>query len=406
VKADSDEVVGEIVNGLLDPSLLDGEDFNIAVEYLAGGEESITIEFGDGSMRTESGEPYAVFGDVRGDFFSEPVPAEGFDLTLRAFTQNGGNGALLEEETISIVLAGASPPPVAVDDSATTAEDSAVLIQVLDNDSDPDGDPFGLASVDDPANGTAVIQGDAILYTPGADFFGTDEFVYRLSPGGAEATVRVNVTPEPDAPEAGDDSASTGFEQAVLIDVLANDEDADLDPIVISDIGAPSNGTAELSGTTILYTPNAGFTGTDSFSYEITAGGETASATTTVNVGSSDPSDFRLLLVKADSDEVVGEIVNGLLDPSLLDGEDFNIAVEYLAGGEESLRLQLGDGPIQTESAQPYALFGDSRGDFFGEPAPTGPFDLTIQAFSQNGGNGTLLDEETLSILLPDDFLF
>ena len=107
----------------------------------------------------------------------------------------------------------------------------------------------------------------------------------------------------------------------------------------------------------------------------------------------------------ADSDVFLGEIVDGVLDPSLVTSGNYAISVEYIPGGEESLRLQLGDGPVQTESSEPYALFGDNRGDFFGQPLPTDPFALTLQAFAQNGGQGALLDEETIQITVLDDGL-
>ena len=105
----------------------------------------------------------------------------------------------------------ANPPPgsndpVASGDSASTDEDAAVVITVLSNDSDPNGDPLTITAVSDPANGTTVINPDGtITYTPDPDFNGIDSFTYTISDGNggtATATVMVTVTPVNDAPVA------------------------------------------------------------------------------------------------------------------------------------------------------------------------------------------------------------
>ena len=86
-------------------------------------------------------------------------------------------------------------PPEAVDDSADTPQNMAVDIDVLANDSDPDGDALSVASVTDPANGVVLINGDnTIVYTPDADFFGEDTFTYVVSDGrGGMDTATVTV---------------------------------------------------------------------------------------------------------------------------------------------------------------------------------------------------------------------
>jgi hypothetical protein len=74
--------------------------------------------------------------------------------------------------------------PVAVDDTATTVNGFPVTINVLANDSDPDGDPLTVTGVTDPPNGTAVNNGDGtVTYTPDCGFFGIDTFDYTISDG-------------------------------------------------------------------------------------------------------------------------------------------------------------------------------------------------------------------------------
>ena len=75
-------------------------------------------------------------------------------------------------------------PPVAVDDTATTVNGFPVTINVLANDSDPDGDPLTVTGVTDPPNGTAVNNGDGtVTYTPDCGFVGIDTFDYTISDG-------------------------------------------------------------------------------------------------------------------------------------------------------------------------------------------------------------------------------
>ncbi len=91
----------------------------------------------------------------------------------------------------------ANGPPVAVDDASTTAEDTAIVISVLDNDSDVDGDSLSVIEVSTPSNGSVAITGagTTVTYTPNSSFHGSDSFTYVASDGnGGTDTGTVNVT--------------------------------------------------------------------------------------------------------------------------------------------------------------------------------------------------------------------
>jgi subtilisin len=101
--------------------------------------------------------------------------------------------------------------------------------------------------------------------------------------------------PPPSPPVGSDDSASTPRDTAATIDVLANDTDANGDRLTVTNLGTGSSGTTTLnaSNTAVIYTPNAGFTGTDSFTYTAndgTADGNIATVTVTVTEA---PPDYR-----------------------------------------------------------------------------------------------------------------
>ncbi len=184
-------------------------------------------------------------------------------------------------------------PPVANDDSSTTEEDTPVTITVSGNDSDPDGDATTITSNTQPANGTVVLNADGtFIYTPNADFFGTDSFMYTIcDAAGAcdDATVTITVTETVitnTAPIAVDDNSQTDEDEAVTIFVLNNDSDPEGDSFTITSTTSPLNGSISIAiDGSIIYTPNAGFTGTDIFTYTICdASGGCDDATVTINV--------------------------------------------------------------------------------------------------------------------------
>jgi hypothetical protein len=105
---------------------------------------------------------------------------------------------------VNVSVTNVNDPPEAADDTAQVNQNrsvpvtnESVLIAVLANDSDVDaGDTLTPTAVSDPANGTAVVEGTGIRYTPDPDYIGTDTFTYRADDGDAQsnvATVTVTV---------------------------------------------------------------------------------------------------------------------------------------------------------------------------------------------------------------------
>lgn len=180
--------------------------------------------------------------------------------------------------------------PLAQDDLATTAEDTPVVIDVLANDSDPEGDPLTIVSVTEPAHGTATHDGTTVTYTPDPDHCGTDEFGYVVTDGTttASATIRpVAVLCTNDPPVANDDVDVVAEDGDVLIDVLSNDEDVDGDALSVAVLGTPSNGTVVLaSSNRIRYTPPSDLCGTiETFTYDAKdPAGDTDTATVSVTI--------------------------------------------------------------------------------------------------------------------------
>jgi hypothetical protein len=173
----------------------------------------------------------------------------------------------------------------------------AVTINVLANDTDADNNlPLAVVNLTPPANGTAAISGTNVIYTPNAGFAGTDSFTYQAQDtrGGLSNAATVTVTVTNAAPVANPDTATTTAGVSVNIVVLANDNDPDGNlPLTVTNLNQPANGTVVLqANNTVTYTSNAGFTGTDTFSYQardtLLALSNVATVTVTVNAAAVD----------------------------------------------------------------------------------------------------------------------
>ena len=216
------------------------------------------------------------------------IPDTGFSgIDTFSYTVSDGNGGTATAKVI-VSVAAVNDLPIAQDDSAITDEGIPVIILVLLNDSDPDGDTLVIESVMQPEYGTVSHDGTDVTYTPEAGFSGIDTFDYTVSDGNGgtdTATIIVAVASVNDSPVAQNDSAATDKDTPVTISVLANDSDPDGDSLVIESVTQPANGTLANNGFDLLYTPDEGFTGTDVFSYMVSDGrGSTDTATVTVGV--------------------------------------------------------------------------------------------------------------------------
>ena len=187
------------------------------------------------------------------------------------------------------------------DDTATVTEDSGTTrLSVLSNDTHETGGPLLISSVGNGSQGgtLTIVNQTAIDYRPTANFFGQETFTYTItdgSPGNeSTATVTVTVSPVNDAPTAQDDAFSVTINSTQTLDVLTNDTilpDSG-ETLTITSVSAGSAGgtLAIIGGQSIQYTPLAGFTGQETFTYTVNDGtvGSVDTATVTINV--QDPS--------------------------------------------------------------------------------------------------------------------
>ncbi len=177
-----------------------------------------------------------------------------------------------------------TPAPVAVTDAATTAFNTPVTISVLANDTNA----LTVAAVGLAAHGTVSTNGVTVLYTPTLGFSGIDSFTYIASGNGGTATGVVNVTVNPNtnfAPVANPDTANVVAGSSVVVNVLANDTDANGDVLSVTGVGPATRGTVTRVGNVVTYTASPGPAGTGTFTYTISDGhGGNATGIVTVNV--------------------------------------------------------------------------------------------------------------------------
>ena len=229
-----------------------------------------------------------------------PIVDRALDLTNAAATEGGMLAHLIVDGPPGAPYGTADTYAVDEDDSLTV--DGTTLPSVLDNDSDggpPGTGPNVATEMQGVLHGSLSFSSDGTFsYTPDADFFGADFFLYTFNDGDSDSepvTVTIRVDPVNDAPVAVNDTYS-GFEDLELVigdtGVLMNDIDVDGDALTALLTDAPDNGSVSLlSDGSFAYTGDPEFSGIDSFQYEArdatTSGGI---ATVTLNIAAvNDP---------------------------------------------------------------------------------------------------------------------
>jgi len=245
----------------------------------------------DGGLLMLAGVGTAAYCTVKidgGEIFFTPesnfTGAATFQYTVRNWT--GGTSTA----TVTVTV---SEAPVAVADTASTDEDTVLVIAsatLLANDIDVDSDNLVVVEVRTGTHGTVTLAGGNVTFTPETNFFGTATFEYRVSDGGSTSTATVTVTVNSvnDAPVAVADSAvaSGDVEQRIPVaTLLFNDSDLEGDSLTVSQVANAHNGTVELDGEDVRFTPTPGFVGAASFEYQVSdLHGATATGSVAVRV--------------------------------------------------------------------------------------------------------------------------
>ncbi|MEP1079506.1 tandem-95 repeat protein [Leptolyngbya sp. PL-A3] len=218
-----------------------------------------------------------------------------FGAASFTYTISDGQGGT-DTATVNFTVNSVNDNPTAVSDSFSFNEDTVLTLnptQLLANDTDPENNTLSITGVQAAVNGTVIISGGNVVFTPTANYFGPASFTYTVSDGqGGTSTATVNLTVNSvnDNPTAANDSFSFN-EDAVLTlnptQLLANDTDVENNTLNITSVQGAVNGTVALSGGNVVFTPTANYFGPASFTYTISDGqGGTSTATVNLTVNS------------------------------------------------------------------------------------------------------------------------
>ncbi len=285
------------------------------VSFKEGVEEVVIVPpstAGQTSTSATSGSP-AVAGTAAGSNAGKPAATISWQKEVievePAWVRRAMRQAVPHKETVDVyrsrerevsVSNGTSRPvnrgPVAVADQFSVGGTEEVTLDVLANDSDPDGDTIKLIAVSSPQNGSVRIEGNKLLYSAKAGFAGTDTFNYRISDGKggeAEASVSVKVSLNKNRPPvAVDDYVTPSNDKRYTFYVRANDSDPDYDELKVISVTQPAHGTVSIAPDgDVYYQAEADFWNYDSFTYTVSDGkGGTATATVRMYVHPRKPS--------------------------------------------------------------------------------------------------------------------
>ncbi|MFI5895338.1 beta strand repeat-containing protein [Actinoplanes sp. NPDC051513] len=212
------------------------------------------------------------------------VGTDGFDYVLTDDLSQTDTGH------VTITIDGS---PSAVGDAVSIPADTAVDIAVTANDTDPESQLLTVTTVGTPGHGSTKINANGTVeYRPHPGFFGTDTFGYAIVDSvGNTSSAQVTVQVANAVPVARTDTAALLSDRTVLVDVLANDTDANPgQTLAIASAGTPAHGTATLESGQIRYVAAAGYVGPDTFTYAIGDGnGGAATGTVAITVSNGVP---------------------------------------------------------------------------------------------------------------------
>ena len=228
-------------------------------------------------------------------------------------------------------------PPIANDMSLSVDEDTSINV-TLDA-SDPEGDELTFSIVET-NNGSVTLNGNVANYTPNTNFNGTDTFTYFANDGTSNsntATVTVEVGAIDDEPQTNDIDVQTDEDVALVFNLSAEEYDGDNYSFAI--LTQPANGTINVDGVSVTYTPNQDWNGTDTFTFEATddrtALTNVATATITVNAINDAPVANDITNQTTDENRMMQLDIT--LDASDVEGDALTYSISSASNGTLSL---------------------------------------------------------------------
>ena len=289
---------------------------------------------------------------VSGDTITYVPAAIYFGADSFTYTATGPGGTSAPA-TVGLVVA--TPPAPTVHDRSGIAVPYDSPGTAIDLSPSVSGISTSLAVAAAPAHGSVTIAGNTATYVPNTGYYGADSFTFTASgPGGTSGTASVSLdVAVPPAPTA---KAGTG--SVVSSTQAQKSVDIDLSTLVAGEYtavelaGTSTHGTVALRGTrnaTATYTPNPGFSGTDTFGFvAVGPGGRSAPATVTITVTGTVPTAAAKTAKAIDNQPVSIELTEGATE-----GPFTGAAIVSIAPADKATAKIVEEGP---EGARTYRL--------------------------------------------------
>jgi hypothetical protein len=201
------------------------------------------------------------------------------------------DGSVTLTQGVAIVVLPINDTPVSVPTTVTTDEDTSLSIQL--GASDVDGDAVTYIVVTAPEHGTISGTGANLTYTPAANYNGPDSFTFKANDGtadGNEAVVSITVSAINDAPSANAQSVQAPYNGSM--NIALSGSDAEGTALGYTIVSGPAHGLLSGVAPNLTYTPQIGYSGSDSFTFTVNDGqwnSAVASVSITVAAPTSTP---------------------------------------------------------------------------------------------------------------------
>lgn len=206
--------------------------------------------------------------------------------TLTATATDATNGT--SQLATSYTIANAASAPVADNATASTNEDTAITLALSATDTDSTTLTYAIAA--NPTHGTLSTPSatGSVTYTPTADYEGPDSFTFTASDGALTSnagTVTITINAVADAPSVPSPPTAT-LDEDTLTNIALTATDPDSTTLTYSIATSPTHGTITTPSTSgaVTYTPTADYNGSDSFTYSVSDGALSTTATATITV--------------------------------------------------------------------------------------------------------------------------
>ncbi|MDP6599673.1 MAG: tandem-95 repeat protein, partial [Candidatus Poribacteria bacterium] len=192
------------------------------------------------------------------------------------FKVNDGTADSIEA-TVSLTVTSVNDRSSAKSQNLITLEDSQIDVTLAGTDVDEgEQEKLSYEVVTPPTNGALSGKAPNLVYTPNQDYNGSDSFTFKANDGiadGTEAIVTLTVTSIQDVPVAA--AQKVEMEEDTVVNIVLTGTDVDegeQEKLSYEVVTSPTKGVLSGEAPNLVYTPNANFNGSDSFTFQVNDG--------------------------------------------------------------------------------------------------------------------------------------